>query len=80
MLDSECIPASVAKEGSSGQSSSINVNITTPKPHPSSTNKGISIVEGLGKHDSIFPFEVSDFNCTALDFEQYCEHLCVYNF
>lgn len=56
--NSECIPASVAKEGSSGQSSSINVNITTPKPHPSSTNKGISIVEGLGKHDSIFPFEV----------------------
>lgn len=48
---SECIPASVTKEGSSGQSSSINANITTPRPNPTSTNKGF-FVEGREEKDS----------------------------
>lgn len=56
--NSECIPASVTKENSSGQRSSINSNMTTSKPNPSSANKGISIVEGLGKKNSNFTFEV----------------------
>lgn len=54
LKNKECIPASLTKEGSSGQSSSINANITTPKPNPSNTNKGISIAEDLGKTDFIF--------------------------
>lgn len=80
MLHSECIPANVTKEGSSGQSSSINANIATPKPNPSSSKNGIFIGEGLETQDSMFSFEVSDLNCIAHDFEQNYEHLCIYNF
>lgn len=54
----ECIPASATKEGSSEQKSSINANITTSKPNPSGTNKGVFIVESLGENISIFSFEV----------------------
>lgn len=75
MLDSECLPASVTKEGSSGQSSSINANITTPRPNPTSTNKGF-FVEGREEKDS--NSKVSTLNCIAHDFEQNCEHLCIY--
>lgn len=80
MLDKECIPASLTKEGSSGQSSSINANITTPKPNPSNTNKGISIAEDLGKTDFIFTVKVSDLNCIAHNFKQHCDNLCIYDF
>lgn len=80
MLDPECIPASATKEGSSEQKSSINANITTSKPNPSGTNKGVFIVESLGENISIFSFEVSNLNCIAHDFEQYCEHRCIYIF
>lgn len=55
---SECVPAFVTNEDSSGKSSPINANITEPKDKPSSTNKGISIVEGLEKKDSNFTSEV----------------------
>lgn len=54
----KCIPANVIKEGSSGQSSSINANIATPKPNPSSSKNGIFIGEGLETQDSMFSFEV----------------------
>lgn len=54
----ECIPAYATKEGSSEQKSSINANITTSKPNPSGTNKGVFIVESHGENISIFSFEV----------------------
>lgn len=55
LKNSECVPASVTNEDSSGQSSLINVSIAKRKP--SSTNKEISTIEGLRENDSTLTFE-----------------------
>lgn len=49
--NSECVPASVTNEDSSGQSSSTNANNVNPKANPSSTSNGIFFVNNvIDKH------------------------------